>query len=243
MSVSASPWKSRWSGSRLVTTRECGAKARNEPSDSSASTTARPVPPPGVSPGTGESAHSPALRPRSGTAAPSAHAGSRRAPRSAATAMPVVVVLPWVPATAISSRSASSPASAAARWMTGRPRSRAARTSGLSARTAVETMTRSTSSASRAASKPMPMRAPAARSGAMNWPSWESEPLTASPDSSARRATALIPAPPMRTTCTERTADSEGQSSRVITSAGRRIVRGAACGRGPFSRPGVMRSR
>ena len=141
--------------------------------------------------------------------------------------MPVVVVLPWVPATAIRSRSPSRPASAAARWITGMPRSWAAATSGLSARTAVETMTRSQSSASSAASKPIPIRAPASRSGAMNWPSCESDPLTASPASRASRATALIPAPPIRTTCTERMLSPAGQSGRVITSPGRRIVRGA----------------
>src|SRR5690625_438089 len=86
----------------MVTTRERGVKARKEPSDSSASTTAITRPgraaaaPPGI--GAGRAAK-PALRPRSGTAAPRAQAGSAPAPRRAITAMPVVEVLPWVPAT------------------------------------------------------------------------------------------------------------------------------------------------
>ena len=65
-------------------------------------------------------------------------AESRAAPRPA---IAVVVVLPWVPATAISRFSAQSSASSAPRWSTAAPRSRASASSGFSSPIAVETTT------------------------------------------------------------------------------------------------------
>ena len=58
----------------------------------------------------------------------------------------LVVVLPWVPATATQDLNRISSASISARRTTGRRRSRAAMSSGLSRRIAVETTTRAASS-------------------------------------------------------------------------------------------------
>ena len=67
--------------------------------------------------------------------------GSRSAASSMAATMEVVVVLPWVPPTAIDHfRRISSP-SISARRTTGAKRSRAAMTSGLSSLTAEDTTT------------------------------------------------------------------------------------------------------
>ena len=60
---------------------------------------------------------------------------------SATVSIDVVEVLPWVPATAATRRPTVSAASAWARCTTGSPRSRAAASSGLVSRIAVETTT------------------------------------------------------------------------------------------------------
>jgi hypothetical protein len=71
----------------------------------------------------------------------------------------VVVVLPWVPPTAMFERRRISSASMSARRTTGRPRARAPTSSGLSARIALEITT--TSASARFASRwPSKMRAP-----------------------------------------------------------------------------------
>ena len=71
--------------------------------------------------------------------------GRDRAPASAriTAIIVVVVVLPWLPATATPYFTRISSASISARGMTGMSRARAAATSGLSARTALETTTTS----------------------------------------------------------------------------------------------------
>ena len=75
-----------------------------------------------------------------------------------------VVVLPWVPVTAIVGRSRVSSPSSSARCSSRRPRSRAAARSGLSGGIAVETTT-SAPSGTLAASWPIDGSMPAARSG------------------------------------------------------------------------------
>ena len=69
--------------------------------------------------------------------------GSSPASARIAAIIVVVVVLPWLPATATPSLTRISSPSISARGMTGMPRARAAATSGLSARTALETTTTS----------------------------------------------------------------------------------------------------
>ena len=76
--------------------------------------------------------------------------------------MPQVVVLPCVPATAIARFSEATWPSSVPRWITSRPASRAAASSGLSAGMAVET-TSSAPSGTLAASWPMAGSIPAAR--------------------------------------------------------------------------------
>ena len=89
-------------------------------------------------------------------------AGSAPIARSAQTTIAVVVVLPWVPATAISRFSAQSSASSSPRWITAAPRSRASASSGLSSPIAVETTT-SAPSGRLAASWPTRGSSPARR--------------------------------------------------------------------------------
>ena len=73
--------------------------------------------------------------------------------------MDVVVVLPWLPATATPYFSRISSASISARGITGMPRRRASCTSGLSLRTAVEATT-TCASATLAAAWPSKKRVP-----------------------------------------------------------------------------------
>ena len=183
----SSPWKSRRSGSRLVTTREGGAKARKEPSDSSASITAAAatigrlrLPPPARPRGGVRAEAGVAAEIRDGRAERPGRIEARTAQRHHGHPGGGGLAVGAGDGEAVRARQAGRPGPLRG-GRPGSPRSRAAITSGLSARTAVETTTTSTSSASSVASKPMPMRAPASRSGAMNWPSWESEPLTARP--------------------------------------------------------------
>ena len=110
----------------VVTTAMVGASLRNEPSDSSASAT-RNSPWP-----------SRALEPRWLTRPPTTIVGSRRPSASTAPTIEVVVVLPWVPATAMPYFSRISSASISARGIVGTWRWRAACTSTLSRETAEE---------------------------------------------------------------------------------------------------------
>ena len=72
------------------------------------------------------------------SASTTSHSPCTPAARSACTSIDAVVVFPCVPATAIVRFSAVSSASNSARGRSGRPRSRAASRSGLSAGTALE---------------------------------------------------------------------------------------------------------
>ena len=109
-----------------MTTAIVGVSCRNEPSDSSASAT-RNSPWP-----------SRALEPRAVTRPPTTTVGSKPASASTAPTIDVVVVLPWVPATAMPYLSRISSASISARGITGTPRWRAAWSSALSRATAEE---------------------------------------------------------------------------------------------------------
>jgi hypothetical protein len=136
-----------WSASMLVTTAITGRRCRNEASDSSASTTMK----------------SPAPRRAFDAAAvsrpPITNVGSSPPSASTLATRLVVVVLPWVPATATPCLRRISSASISARGTTGIRRARAATTSGLSGFTAVETTTAS-ASATCSAAWPIAMRAP-----------------------------------------------------------------------------------
>ena len=104
-----------------------GANMRNEPSLSSASATnSSPLP-------------SSAPRPVSARTPPITYDGSAPSSRSTVVSMEVVVVLPCVPATATVRLPSMTEASAAARCSTRSPCCRAAASSGLSGRIAVDT--------------------------------------------------------------------------------------------------------
>src|SRR5258707_654757 len=111
----------------LVTTAIVAGSFTKVPSDSSASTTIQsPVP-------------SRALVPYLLMMPPLITVGSKLAASSSAATSEVVVVLPWVPATATDHLSRISSPSISARRTTGSRRDRAAATSGLAALTADET--------------------------------------------------------------------------------------------------------
>jgi hypothetical protein len=99
------------------------------------------------------------------------------ASRSVAT-MVVVVVFPWVPATAMLERRRINSASISARRTTGRPRARAASSSGLPGLMALEITT--TSACSRlSAFCPMKTRAPNSCSRVVIFDGFRSDPCTA----------------------------------------------------------------
>src|SRR5215218_4812021 len=129
-------------------------------------------------------------------------------PRRAWTSMLDVVVLPWVPVTAIVGRRRVSSPSRSARWSSRRPRSRAAARSAFSGGIALET-TSSAPSGTFAAAWPMAGSIPAACSSpAYGEPAARSEPVTLAPSAYATSASPLIPAPPMPTKCSLRPAHS-----------------------------------
>ena len=145
------------------------------------------------------------VRARSRTTArspPIANDGSSPQCCSATVSIDVVEVLPAVPVTAASRRPAVSAASACARCTTGRPRSRAAASSGLLSRIADDTTTVAGAAGRWAASCPTATSAPSARSASTVRESFASEPDTAAPLASRIRAMPLIPAPPMPIRCT-----------------------------------------
>ncbi len=115
-----------WSASMLVTTESTGMRLRKEASDSSASTTMNSPAP------RRELAPTLLRRP------PITKVGSTPTSASALATRLVVVVLPCVPAMAMPCFRRISSASITARGTTGTRLARAARTSGLSERTAVE---------------------------------------------------------------------------------------------------------
>ena len=135
----------------------------------------------------------------------------------------VVVVLPWVPATATARRPTITEASAPARCTTASPRRRASTSSGLDSRIAVDTTTVSTSPTF-SARCPRCTTAPSARSAARVTESLASLPLTGSPRASMIRAMPDIPAPPMPMKCTRPrssagTGRSVGATSTPLTIA------------------------
>ena len=169
----------------FVTIATSGEYARKDASLSSASTTKMsPVP-------------SWAPEPEVARSPPIANEGSSPQCCSATVSIDVVEVLPAVPVTAASLRPRVSAASAVERCSTVRPRSRAAASSGLLSRIAVDTTTVAGGSGRCAGSCPRCTSAPSARSASTAADSRASEPVTRSPLASRMRAIPLIPAPPM----------------------------------------------
>jgi hypothetical protein len=113
----------------LVTMATVGDSFRNERSDSSASATMK-SPRPRRAP-----------EPSTPSRPPTTTVGSRPPLSRIIATIDVVVVLPWLPATATPYFRRMSSASISARGMTGMPRRRASTTSGLVGRTAVEITT------------------------------------------------------------------------------------------------------
>src|SRR5579875_3471464 len=155
--------------------------------------------------------------------------GSRPARSSKKPTSAVVVVLPWVPAIAIPSARAVSRPSTSAWLSTGMPRARAARTSGLSWATAAVTTTRSAASTC-AAAWPVYTGTPWATSASDAGPGRASQPETPWPRSRNRRASPLMPEPPIPTKWAWRTASraSGKQSAISDQSSTRRSSRPAA---------------
>ena len=170
-----------------------GTRWRKVPSLSSASTTI----------------HSPvshaALVPISLTSPPIRKDGCRPASTRISASMEAVVVLPWVPATAMHRRRAAIPASASARLRTGTPSRRASTSSGLSAVTAVEWVT-SAAPATWSARWPIETSIPTDRRRSVTVDSFRSLPDTSWPMACRTVAMALMPAPPTPTTWILRTA-------------------------------------
>ena len=170
----------------LVTTAMSGTRWRKVPSLSSASTTI----------------HAPvsqaALVPISLTSPPIRNDGRRPASTRIRASIEAVVVLPWVPATAMHRLRAAIPARVSARDSTGRPRRCASTTSGLSGPTAVDRVSRS-ASPTWAASCPMATSTPRARSRSVTPDSRRSLPDTRCPMAWSTVAMALMPAPPTPT--------------------------------------------
>ncbi len=197
---SRSPWFSRWSASTLVTTASSGRASRNDPSLSSASTTASSPAPTWA-------------LPPSASSAPRAHDGSTPHARAPAVSSAAVVVLPCVPVIATVRRSSKAAARAAARRSTCSPgRARAAASSGCAGGIAVEYTTVSAESRC-SAECPSTTVAPAARSACSVGDSRCSQPLTEIPRSSRTRASALMPAPAIPMRCTRPSEASGGTTS------------------------------
>ena len=115
-----------------------------------------------------------------------------------------MVVLPWVPATAMPCWKRNSSASISARRTTGSPSSPARTSSGLSSGTAVEMTTTSASSTWRA-SWPRCTATPMSASRAVNALAPRSEPLTRKPSRCMTSAMPPMPTPPMPMKCMPRT--------------------------------------
>ncbi len=142
--------------------------------------------------------------------------------------MEVVVVLPWVPATAIGRRPSISAARASERCTTGMPSSAARSSSGLSSRIAEETTTQLASSARWPAAWPMCTVAPYARRASAVGESLASLPTTLAPRWARILAMPDIPAPPMPMKCGRSMAVGRPGAMRVlpvVRRAGRRSSR------------------
>ncbi|SIN10602.1 Uncharacterised protein [Mycobacteroides abscessus subsp. abscessus] len=168
--------------------------------------------------------------------APTAKDGSAPAASSITAIIELVVVLPWVPATAIVRWTPMAAARASERCRTRSPRARAAASSGLDSRMAVEITTVSACSMFSAAWGTK-TRAPFSRSASSTGPSLASEPDTLSPCSSSSSATADIPVPPMPMKCTRPSPDSCGRGgnggfidsgSRACSAVGSGVLIGSA---------------
>ncbi len=176
----------------LVTTASTGARYRNEASDSSASTTMNsPLP-------------SLACEPAASSRPPITKVGSMPASARTLATRLVVVVLPWVPATAMPCFKRINSASIIARGTTGILCARAATTSGLSSFTALDTTTAS-AAAMFSAAWPCTTLAPSFFRRCVTALSFKSEPLTSKPRLNSTSAMPLIPEPPMPTKCTRLT--------------------------------------
>ena len=180
-----------------------GASIRKEPSLSSASATnSAPLP-------------SPAPSPVSVRIPPITYPGSAPLCRRIVVIMLVVVVLPWVPATAMPRRPSITLARAAARCSIRRPRRRASASSGLSARIAVDTTSVSAPSMFSAAcptctSAPWPANAVSRSLAAASLPE------TFTPRAIMIRAMPDMPAPPMPVKCT-RPSSASGTAATGLT--------------------------
>ena len=123
-----------------------------------------------------------ALVPRSATMPPATKLGRSPAARSTAVTMPVVVVLPCVPETAIAcGLVATTRRSASARDSTGIARRRASTTSGFVSRTAVEMAIASQSAGTCSARWPTKVVMPSAASVSSSFEWRWSEPVTRCP--------------------------------------------------------------
>ena len=120
-----------WSASMVVITATSGFRRRKLPSLSSASATSQSLLP------------SRALAPAASSWPPITKVGSSPPAASTLASSEVVVVLPWVPATAMPRRKRISSASISARGTIGMRRSRASSSSGFSALIALDTTTQS----------------------------------------------------------------------------------------------------
>ena len=140
-----------------------------------------------------------AFVPRSRRTAPHMSEGSSPPARRAVQVSAVVVLFPWVPATATTRFPVARCRQASSRFHAGMRFARAAATSGLVSPYALERITTSAPSifaGSKLVATATPSAASAAASGQLPW----SEPLTSSPRASRRRAIADMPMPPIPTT-------------------------------------------
>ena len=172
----------------MVTTAIVGVRCRNEPSDSSASTTI----------------HSPfpsrAFEPKALSLPPTTAVGWRPACSRTVAIRLVVVVFPCDPAMATASFSRISSASISARRMTGMPRALAASASGLvDLRTALDVTTTSTSGPTFSARWPSTIFPPSEARRRVISLSFRSDPLTPYPRFRRSSAMPLIPIPPIPT--------------------------------------------
>ena len=145
--------------------------------------------------------------------------GSAPHSRSTVVSIEVVVVLPCVPATAITRRPAMTEASAAARCSTRIPRRVASVSSGLSARMALDTT--SVSPGPRLprlpGACPMYTLAPSACSSSSSAEPLASLPEVGMPRASMIRAMPDMPAPPMPVKCTRPSRTAGTGSAAVIS--------------------------
>ena len=168
------------------------------------------------------------LLPNAPILAPTTADGSSPHSASMTATIDAVVLLPWVPVTAMAALDRVSPASITPRGMTGSPRRNASLTSALSSATAAETTSASAAPTQRA-SCPVFTSSPCRRSRAVASDAIRSEPLTSYPSALNIAAIPLIPMPPIPTKCTR------------LAPGGKPYPPAARC-RGPSSCPDEVRS-